>query len=126
MDGLELCRILRSNSPTAEIPIIMLTAKGEESDVTTGLDIGADDYITKPFSPKILVSRTKAVLRRKVKEEARQVPKNGSVISIHNLVIDPNRHEVTVSGKPVNLTPTEFGPTIMFAPSRLLFFLSYS
>ena len=108
MDGLEICSILRRDKKTNEIPIIMLTAKGEETDVVDGLDLGADDYITKPFSPKVLISRVKAVLRRKAKESGPESAERGGVIAIHDLVIDPGRHEVTVGGKPVNLTPTEF------------------
>jgi two-component system alkaline phosphatase synthesis response regulator PhoP len=108
MDGYEVCRILRREQETAEIPIIMMTAKGEETDVVDGLDLGADDYITKPFSPKVLISRVKAVLRRKVKESSSKSSERSGVKTLHDLVIDPGRHEVTVAGKPVNLTPTEF------------------
>lgn len=110
MDGIEVCKILHSDNQTAEIPIIMLTAKGEESDIVGGLDLGADDYITKPFSPKILLSRIKAVLRRKVKEEtAPVVPERGEVIKTENIIINPGRYEVTVEDQQINLTPTEFG-----------------
>ena len=108
MDGHEVCRILRRDQGSGEIPIIMMTAKGEETDVVVGLDLGADDYITKPFSPNVLVSRVKAVLRRKVKEANSASPERSAVKTIHDLAIDPGRHEVTVAGKPVNLTPTEF------------------
>lgn len=108
LDGLEICRILRRDKNTNDIPIIMLTAKGEETDVVDGLDLGADDYITKPFSPKVLISRVKAVLRRKVKELSTISAVRGGVMTIHDLVIDPGRHEVTVDGKSVSLTPTEF------------------
>ena len=110
MDGTELCRILRSNRQYSEIPIIMLTAKGEESDIILGLDHGADDYITKPFSPKILLSRVKAVLRRKVKDvTVKEKPDSNDIITIHELTIDPGRHEVKIAEKLINLTPTEFG-----------------
>jgi two-component system phosphate regulon response regulator PhoB len=110
MDGIKVCKILRSDNDTAAIPIIMLTAKGEESDIVDGLEIGADDYITKPFSPKILLSRIKAVLRRKVKEEAAPVaPERGEVIKTENIVINPGRYEVIIEEQQVNLTPTEFG-----------------
>jgi two-component system phosphate regulon response regulator PhoB len=108
LDGLEIGRILRRDKNTNDIPIIMLTAKGEEKDVVEGLDLGADDYITKPFSPKVLISRVKAVLRRKVKESSSISAVRGGVMTIHDLVINPGRHEVTVDGKPVGLTPTEF------------------
>lgn len=110
LDGIEVCKVLRTENQTAEIPIIMLTAKGEETDIVEGFELGADDYITKPFSPKILLSRIKAVLRRKVKEEAAPaVPERGEVIKRENIVINPGRYEVTVGGQPVSLTPTEFG-----------------
>ena len=110
MDGIEVCKILHSENKTAEIPIIMLTAKGEESDIVDGLELGADDYITKPFSPKILLSRIKAVLRRKVKEEATPATQErGEVIKTDSIIINPGRYEVTVEDQQVNLTPTEFG-----------------
>jgi two-component system phosphate regulon response regulator PhoB len=110
MDGIEVCKVLRTENETAEIPIIMLTAKGEETDIVEGFELGADDYITKPFSPKILLSRIKAVLRRKVKEEAApSTPERGEVIKTGNIIINPGRYEVTVDDQQVNLTPTEFG-----------------
>ncbi|MEN8233058.1 MAG: response regulator transcription factor [Thermodesulfobacteriota bacterium] len=108
IDGIEICKILRSDNQLSDIPIIMMTAKGEESDISSGLDLGADDYITKPFSPNILVSRVKAVLRRKARESLQQSTDRNEVIKLHGLIIDPVRHEVTVAGSPVNLTPTEF------------------
>jgi two-component system phosphate regulon response regulator PhoB len=108
IDGIEVCKILRSDNQTTEIPIIMLTAKGEEGDIVDGLEFGADDYITKPFSPKILVSRIKAVLRRKAKDKAPAASEQGEVIKVESIVINPGRHEVTVDGQPINLTPTEF------------------
>lgn len=109
MDGIEVCKVLRRENQTAEIPIIMLTAKGEESDIIDGLDVGADDYVTKPFSPKILVSRIKAILRRKVKDKAPTDIERGDIIEIENIVINPGRYEVIIDKNPVNLTPTEFG-----------------
>lgn len=104
VDGLEVCKILKADSRTAAIPIVMLTAKGEEADVVAGLELGADDYVTKPFSPRILLARLRAVLRRK----SRQPAAESQVIKIHDLVIHPGRHEVLVRGKPVELTYTEF------------------
>ncbi len=104
IDGLEVCRNLKSNSKTRHIPIIMVTAKGEESDVVAGLELGADDYITKPFSPRVFISRIKAVLRRQKDPKA----PNDEVIQIGDLLIHPGRHEVRVQNKPVNLTFTEF------------------
>ncbi|MCF6290926.1 MAG: response regulator transcription factor [Desulfobacterales bacterium] len=108
MDGLEVCRTLRSDSRLAKTPIIMLTAKGEERDVITGLDLGADDYVTKPFSPKILISRIKSVLRRRAESASALAEQGNEVITIHDLRIDPGRHEVTLAGRRINLTPTEF------------------
>jgi two-component system, OmpR family, alkaline phosphatase synthesis response regulator PhoP len=105
IDGLEVARRLKSHPGTQEIPLVMLTAKGEEGDIVKGLEIGADDYITKPFSRKVLAARIRAVLRRK---EAGPKEEKES-LSIHDLVIHPGRHEVLVKGKPVELTFTEFG-----------------
>ena len=105
MDGLEAAKFLKNNPETQNIPIVMLTAKGEESDVVTGLELGADDYVVKPFSPRILLARVKAVLRRKQTEATG----DSEVVKIHNLVIHPGRREVRVDGKPVDLTFTEFG-----------------
>ena len=105
MDGLEVTKFLKKDPETQHIPIVMLTAKGEESDVVTGLELGADDYVTKPFSPKILLARVKAVLRRKVEAP----PDGAEVLRIHNLVIHSGRREVRVDGEPVDLTFTEFG-----------------
>lgn len=104
LDGLEVCRALRADSRTAHVPIIMLTARGEEADIVAGLELGADDYMTKPFSPRVLVSRIRTVLRR------RQVaqPDAETVIQIRDLVIHPGRHEVRFKGKTLDLTPTEF------------------
>lgn len=104
VDGLEVARLLKRDPRTEGIAIVMLTAKGEESDIVTGLELGADDYLTKPFSPKVLVARVRAVLRRK----SQQTPDEGSTLSMGGLVIQPSRREVTVQGKPVELTFTEF------------------
>ena len=105
IDGLDVARQLKSDPKTRDVPIVMLTAKGEEADIVAGLELGADDYITKPFSPRVLVARVKAVLRRKVKESADKT----SVLHIHDVEIHPGRREVLVNGKPVQLTFTEFG-----------------
>ncbi len=104
MDGLEICRLLKNDPKTQHIPIVMLTAKGEESDVVTGLELGAEDYITKPFSPKVLVARIRTILRRKVKNEAG----GEAVLNIHEMTIHPGRHEILVKGKQIELTLTEF------------------
>jgi two-component system alkaline phosphatase synthesis response regulator PhoP len=105
MDGLDVARQLKNDLKTRDIPIVMLTAKGEEADIVTGLELGADDYITKPFSPRVLVARVKAVLRRKAKEPSDQK----SVLHIHDVEIHPGHREVSVNGEPVQLTFTEFG-----------------
>lgn len=102
-NGLEVAKILKSDLRSRHIPIVMLTAKGEEADVVTGLELGADDYITKPFSPRILVARIRAVLRRQASEADETVP-----VQINGLVIDPRKRLVFVAGKPVDLTFTEF------------------
>ena len=104
IDGLEVCRTLRRQPPTATTPIVMLTAKGEEADIVAGLELGADDYITKPFTPKVLVARLRTVLRRRA---AAPVEKD-SILRIHGIEIHPGRHEVLVGGKRVELTFTEF------------------
>jgi two-component system alkaline phosphatase synthesis response regulator PhoP len=104
MDGLEICRELKGDSKTRHMPIVIVSAKGEESDIVAGLELGADDYITKPFSPQILLARVRAVLRRRT----RPTPAEDEVIRIHGLVIHPGRHEVLVGDERVDLTFTEF------------------
>jgi two-component system phosphate regulon response regulator PhoB len=104
-DGMAICRELKRSDDTANIPVVMMTARGEESDVVAGLEVGADDYVVKPFSPKVLVARVKAILRRKSADE---MPGAEDVLKIYDLTIHPGRHEVTVKGKPVSLTASEF------------------
>lgn len=104
-DGLEVCKTLKSSSKTENIPIIMLTALCEEADIVTGLELGADDYITKPFSPRVLLARVKAALRRPNSADA---DKTEELISIHNIIIDLSRHRVTVDSTEITLTHTEF------------------
>jgi two-component system phosphate regulon response regulator PhoB len=104
VDGLEVCRLLKSDPQTKAIPVIMLTAKSEESDMVTGLELGADDYMTKPFSPRVLLARIKAMLRRKAKPTAN----DDDAIRVRELLIHPGRHEVMIDGKPLELTFTEF------------------
>ncbi len=111
LDGLEVCKRLQADPVTANVPVIMVTAKGEETDVVSGLQIGADDYVTKPFSPKELLARVKAVLRRGPVREQRAV---GDRIVRDGLVIDITKHIATVDGEPITLTATEM---------RLLHFL---
>jgi DNA-binding response OmpR family regulator len=104
IDGIELCRKLKSDPVTREIPVVMVTAKGEESDVVLGLGVGADDYVPKPFSPKELVARVKAVLRRgELKDDTGQQDR----IETGGLVVDLKRYEVRVDDKPVRFTATE-------------------
>jgi two-component system phosphate regulon response regulator PhoB len=105
VDGLGVCKILKSNPQTQHIPIVMLTAKTEEADIVSGLELGADDYITKPFSPRVLLARIRAVLRRKAKSSEDD---ERSMIKVHELVIHPGRHEVLLRGSPIDLTFTEF------------------
>jgi len=104
IDGLEVAKSLKKDSKTQHIPIVMLTAKGEESDVVTGLELGADDYITKPFSPKILLARIRAVLRRKASE----ISDETAALTIHGLTIHPGRRSVTTDDRQIDLTFTEF------------------
>lgn len=107
-DGMEICTIIREKTDGVQPPIIMLTAKSEEDDIVKGLACGADDYVTKPFSPKILVARIQAILRRKQEEITDTRQSDETSIQIHDMVIHPGRHEVLVEGKQVHLTVTEF------------------
>ena len=112
-DGLDVCRDLKKDNRTSLIPVMMLTARGEEIDRVLGLEIGADDYVTKPFSPKELVARVKAVLRR---SEQRRTD---DVIELpQDVIIDPNRFEVTVGGRKTDLTTTEFKILSILAERR--------
>jgi two-component system phosphate regulon response regulator PhoB len=122
VSGIEVCRRLRRRSATARVPIIMLTARGEESDRIRGLDTGADDYVTKPFSPRELIARVGAVLRRVRPALA------GEQLAFADIVMDVDAHRVRRSGKPVQLGPTEFrllrhfmeNPGRVFSRERLL------
>jgi len=104
IDGLEACKLLKKDPTTKNISIIMLTAKGEEADIVVGLELGADDYVTKPFSPRVLLARVKVALRRQDKQEL----KADDTIKINDIVINPMRYEVILKGRPVELTVTEF------------------
>lgn len=106
VDGLEVCRRLKQDEKTREIPIVMLTAKSEDSDIIAGLEVGADDYVTKPFSPRILTARIRAVLRRRRFRGDEDKPLK---IQIHEIDIDVPRHEVKCAGETVVLSATEFG-----------------
>ena len=105
MDGLDICRHLKSHDRTAHIPIIMVTAKGEESDVVLGLGIGADDYVAKPFSPKELIARVKALLRRKDSSDSKA---RKDLIRVDGLVIDGAKYKTTIDENEIKLTVTEF------------------
>jgi DNA-binding response OmpR family regulator len=103
VSGFEICRHLKSKPNHSSIPIIMLTARSEETDKVLGLELGADDYVIKPFSPRELTARVKAVLRRTIQEEV-----EAEKIQMGGVAIDPQRYEVTISGKKIDLTTTEF------------------
>jgi two-component system alkaline phosphatase synthesis response regulator PhoP len=111
LDGLDVYRQLRKKPDTNQIPVIMVTAKTEDTDIITGLELGSDDYITKPFSPRVLVARVKAVLRRKKYEE----PEDTRILKVHDLVIDSARHDVLVNGESTALSASEF---------KILYFLA--
>ncbi len=108
IDGLEVCRVLKRAPETAVVPIVMMTAKGEEADVVAGLELGADDYVTKPFSPRILLARVRSVLRRRGEAAGQGKDPGGDTITVGALVIHPGRNEVLVEGALVELTFTEF------------------
>lgn len=122
MSGIDYARRLKSAPETRDIPIIMLTAKGEEADKVRGLETGADDYITKPFSTRDLIARVRAVLRRYVKAET------GALIEINGLRLDPETYRVTANGQDIEISPTEFKllrffighPERVYSRSRLL------
>ncbi len=106
IDGLEVAKQLKSDNHTAPIGIVMLSAKGEESDIITGLELGADDYVTKPFSPRILIARIRSVLRRK---SDKTVPQDDTgILFIHGITIIPHKHVVKTSEGSMSLTPSEF------------------
>jgi DNA-binding response OmpR family regulator len=117
LDGLEVCRRIRADATTAALPIIMLTAKAEEVDRIVGLEIGADDYIVKPFSPKELVARVRAVLRRNRPRAPDEPPLAAGAIAL-----DVARHRVTAGGRPIPLAPREFAllRALLEAPGRVL------
>ena len=105
LDGLEICRRLKGQDRTKEIPVVMLTARGEESDIVAGLEMGADDYVTKPFSPRVLMARLRNALRKTGSTE----PSERISLVNGRLLIDRERHVVTVDGQTIELTVTEFG-----------------
>lgn len=112
MDGWEVCKLLKSNAELAQIPVIMLTARAAETDKIVGLELGADDYITKPFSPRELVARVKAVLRRF------ESAKSKKQLTVEDISIDYAGRAVTIKGKPLNITNTEFNLLWHLATNR--------
>ncbi len=120
VDGLEVCRRLKADPSTRPVPIIMLTAKGEETDIVTGLELGADDYVTKPFSGKVLTARVRRLLRRHVEEAEEK-----NAIRVEGVEIDPVRREVRIDGEPVTMTQTEFNILHTLARRRGAVFTRY-
>ena len=110
VDGMDVCRKLKSDPSTKSIPIIMVTAKGEDADVISGIEVGAEDYVVKPFSPKVLVARVASILRRHDDFLTEDTTGSGDRISLfeNRLVIDTARHHILLDGQPLNLTFTEF------------------
>ena len=119
-DGYEVCKKLKSDEKTQNIPIIMLTAKNEEEDIISGLELGADDYVTKPFSPKVLVAKVRRILQRIKASNLEQAP-----VKIHELMIDPSRRQVLINDKPKDLTFTEFNILYSLAKRPGLVFTRY-
>lgn len=103
IDGLRVCRMLKEDPRTAHVPVVMLTARGEEADIVAGLELGADDYVTKPFSPRVLLARLRAVLRR----HEGAVTDPSATVAYRGVIVNPGRHEVLVDGGSVQLTATE-------------------
>ena len=120
INGLDVCKKLKNDTKTQSIPIIMLTAKGEEADIITGLELGADDYVTKPFSPKILIARVRRILHRAIARNLEKAP-----IKIYELIIDPARRQVLIKNKLVDLTFTEFNILYALAKRPGLVFTRY-
>jgi two-component system phosphate regulon response regulator PhoB len=109
VDGLEVCRRLKQDEATRGVPIVMVTAKGEEADVVAGIELGAHDYVTKPFSPRVLMARLRNILRRTQPIDEPSQKSDRMVLLAGRLVIDLDRHEVAIDGRNVDLTLTEFG-----------------
>lgn len=109
LDGLEVCRKIKRDAATSAIPVLMVSARGEENDIVAGLELGAEDYVTKPFSPRVLLARVRAIIRRNEAEDSREV------VFGEALRIDPARHQVLIRGEPLDLTLTQY---------RLLHFLA--
>lgn len=114
MGGLDVCRVLKNDTKTMAVPIIIVTAKTEDADIVAGLELGADDYVTKPFSPKVLIARIKSVLRR-MENASKQSSSASDEIIVRGIGINPLKHEVAVAGSPVDLSATEFAILIFLA-----------
>lgn len=121
MNGLDVCRQIKQDSNTRHIPIIIVSAKGEEADIVSGLELGADDYVPKPFSPRILLARVRAVLRRSREAEE----ESAMSLNIDGLVIDSNKFQVSIDGKPEKLTKSEFSILFFLASHRGWVFTRY-
>lgn len=113
--GLDVCKAMRRAEALKDIPVVMLTAKSEEQDIIAGLDIGADDYVTKPFSPKVLLARVMAIIRRKTPLENEAAEEQLAPIRVGELYLDPARYVITVAGQPIALTLTEFNILMLLA-----------
>ena len=121
INGMDVCRRLRQNAETQSIPIIMISAKGEESDIVSGLELGADDYVTKPFSPRILLARVRSVLRRSLNVDEKEV----SAIEIDGMLINSKKFTLSIDGSPMGLTKSEFGILFFLASHRGWVFTRY-
>jgi len=120
INGLDVCRQIKQDSNTRGIPIIMVSAKGEEADIVSGLELGADDYVPKPFSPSILLARVRAVLRR-----SKQAEEDGLKITIDGLIIDSKKFQLSIDGVPEKLTKSEFSILYFLASHRGWVFTRY-
>ncbi|MFA6857997.1 MAG: response regulator transcription factor, partial [Treponema sp.] len=114
MSGLDVCRVLKNDTKTMAVPIIIVTAKTEDADIVAGLELGADDYVTKPFSPKVLIARIKSVLRR-MENTGRQSSLTSDEIVVRGIKINPLKHEAPVADSPVDFSATEFAILIFLA-----------
>ena len=121
MDGLSVCRQLKNGKATNDVPIVIISAKGEETDIITGLELGADDYLAKPFNPNILLSRVRAVLRR----IGQTLPDETTILKAHDLVIDPKKFKAMLAGQPLDLTASEFRILYYLASHRGWVFTRY-
>ena len=120
INGIDVCKKLKNSTTTQNIPVIMLTAKGEETDIVTGLEIGADDYITKPFSPKVLIARIRRIMQRPIIRNLENAP-----LKIYEITIDTSRREFLIKNKPVELTFTEFNILYTLAKRPGIVFTRY-